>query len=432
MKLNSYSLQKLGALLFIAYVFFYDLIEQVFGRNIALIMLLIAVVLCFAAITVANGRFRLSKDLLRSMAPWLILMIFFVIPRNQMLRQGNYWLTLKWILSIIIAFFVASRPGKYDRILKTIIAIGMIHVFATWLFYFIPSLYAGMYRLWGAWPTGTAHGATGYKAGLTNHYSRNAIMIVTVAIMSAAYLFSRDKKAEPIYKKRLNLIVFVFIVAALILTAKRASLLFGAIAIFVGYYVANPAKRSGRLFRTLCAVAVLAISVEVLSNVIPALGTALDRFTLIGEDTSSTNRMLMWGLALRLFSSHPIFCIGWGGFRYQYFSNLSLRRGGLFDYLDAHNVYLQMLAETGIVGTAIFLSAIIGTLVMTLRLLKRKTELHRWEYTAVLYSLMYQVFILFYCFTGNCIYDITFMHYAIAMAFAFGVNHRLQQESRNN
>ena len=134
MKLNSYSLQKLGALLFIAYVFFYDLIEQVFGRNIALIMLLIAVVLCFAAITVANGRFRLSKDLLRSMAPWLILMIFFVIPRNQMLRQGNYWLTLKWILSIIIAFFVASRPGKYDRILKTIIAIGMIQVFATWLF----------------------------------------------------------------------------------------------------------------------------------------------------------------------------------------------------------------------------------------------------------------------------------------------------------
>ena len=40
-----------------------------------------------------------------------------------------------------------------------------------------------MFTIWGYWPTGTNNGLVGFRAGIANHYSENAMYIVTTLII---------------------------------------------------------------------------------------------------------------------------------------------------------------------------------------------------------------------------------------------------------
>ena len=70
------------------------------------------------------------------------------------------------------------------------------------------------------------------------------------------------------------------------------------------------------------------------------------------------DRQIAWHTALRLFSTHPFVGVGYGG----YASAALPAMGGVTDarypniYFDAHSVLLQVLAEGGVVGAALFLA----------------------------------------------------------------------------
>jgi O-antigen ligase len=73
----------------------------------------------------------------------------------------------------------------------------------------------------------------------------------------------------------------------------------------------------------------------------------------IGPDT--VIRMLLWGTAWGYFVHSPITGVGWGNFVGLYGSDLSsfssIIPSGVF---EVHNIYLQLLAETGLVGFVAF------------------------------------------------------------------------------
>ena len=69
----------------------------------------------------------------------------------------------------------------------------------------------------------------------------------------------------------------------------------------------------------------------------------------VGYDTAT--RFMLWDTAWNLFVQSPIIGIGWGNFVGTYGSYISFIPADVF---DVHNLYLQLLAETGIVGFAAF------------------------------------------------------------------------------
>ena len=94
----------------------------------------------------------------------------------------------------------------------------------------------------------------------------------------------------------------------------------------------------------------------------------------------------------------------------------------MYDYLDAHNVYLQVLAETGLLGFTLFIACIGTTFLTTYRVIQASDRVEsQFDRTAALYSFMYQVYFILYCATGNCLYDITFIHYTVAAGLMYGV-----------
>jgi O-antigen ligase len=88
--------------------------------------------------------------------------------------------------------------------------------------------------------------------------------------------------------------------------------------------------------------------------------SALERFTTFDE--GGTGRTELWGVAWEMARDHPIGGVGLNNFVLE--SKDYVRRPGGLEFVEliaerprvAHNVYLQLLAETGVVGLALFLA----------------------------------------------------------------------------
>lgn len=95
-----------------------------------------------------------------------------------------------------------------------------------------------------------------------------------------------------------------------------------------------------------------------------------NKLSIRGEDNkrlASHERIYMWGKAWMMFIDHPILGVGWG----KFFTNLgstkqlSFIHGGMEEIViitNCHNLILQLLATTGIIGTVIILGLIIYSL----------------------------------------------------------------------
>ena len=111
------------------------------------------------------------------------------------------------------------------------------------------------------------------------------------------------------------------------------------------------------LFYIIGAVIGLAALVIIMAPILPAVGNMVNRFVNADGGELSNGRIWFWEFALEKFRQSPVFGIGWGGFKHYYHMRIG-------DYsstgttVDAHNVYLQILCEMGIVGFVVFLCAV--------------------------------------------------------------------------
>jgi putative inorganic carbon (HCO3(-)) transporter len=84
------------------------------------------------------------------------------------------------------------------------------------------------------------------------------------------------------------------------------------------------------------------------------------------DDFTTLSRLALWGTAAQMFIEHPVLGVGYGNYRALYSDFMSDVEA---DQMDAHSLYLQLLAETGIVGFALFLLPVILVLLRIVPLL---------------------------------------------------------------
>lgn len=73
-----------------------------------------------------------------------------------------------------------------------------------------------------------------------------------------------------------------------------------------------------------------------------------------------SERLALWREAWVMFLAHPLFGVGWGQFAWQHFSPATNNRSNALIglYTHAHNGVLQLLAETGLTGTAVAIAGV--------------------------------------------------------------------------
>lgn len=415
MKIKVSRITDIGCILFFIYAFFSDLINVVIGSTLRLYMFwALILVICFLPLFY-NKSLKLKKtDILL-----IAIIVFFVCFRNQAYIHGDLLNTNRWLVGFILFMGISKSKYPIKRMIPMIANIGFVHTIVTWILFFKPSIFSTVYNLWGYWPTGTEGGKLGYRAGLTNHYSHNGIVLAVtlIAIFSLIFMYSKLSKSISNKRKiRKYIVMFLLTIGAIILTTKRAHFLFAIMAMIIVYYFAYPERMGNKTFKLLLAIVIGGFVLFISSKYIPALANLFERFRAVRNgDSNMQSRYVLWALALSMFFESPLLGKGWYSFRYEYNAILysdAVRAGvrsARYDLMDVHNVYIQLLAETGLIGLIIYLIIVSKSISSLLKLLKTNTRvlIDYSDTAAIVFSLTMQFFVLLYCFTGNCLYDIT-------------------------
>lgn len=92
------------------------------------------------------------------------------------------------------------------------------------------------------------------------------------------------------------------------------------------------------------------------------------------DDFTSSSRLALWGTAGVMFLQHPVLGVGYGNYRSLYNDYLP---GVTPNQLDSHNLYLQFLAETGIIGFVAFFLIVTMFARVAIKLAKNTDSVHR-------------------------------------------------------
>jgi O-antigen ligase len=133
-------------------------------------------------------------------------------------------------------------------------------------------------------------------------------------------------------------------------TQSRSAILFSLWICALGFAL----RHRGPPWRRLALHAgILALATLVAMALIRA--SALDRLA----DGTGEPRLALWGLAWRLFAGSPWLGVGWGEFAGAAFAAGLPPLLGAYEvvWTSAHNIVLQLLAETGLVGAAVIVVA---------------------------------------------------------------------------
>jgi hypothetical protein len=190
------------------------------------------------------------------------------------------------------------------------------------------------------------------QTGALNHNAEGAILVLALAVLLARFPRTRGGLA------RLALAAALAAVTAGIAYSFSRASYFGALAVLAIFALRRSVR--GLVGAAMAACCLLPL---VPAAVIARVGTLSPGS---GLDVSSAIRLDLWSSAIRMWSAHPVLGVGYLNFAAQlpaYFRDSGNYDSFLvkFSSLDfAHNTYLTVLAETGIVG-----AVLVGALVVT-------------------------------------------------------------------
>lgn len=428
MKISIKRLFSLIGISLLGIVFFFETQLLLINSNLVLIFQIISI-LCLIFGVTTKGALHFSKSVPAFLSLWTILLLFFLYG----LLHSENLVVFRLIISIMVCYLVSSQTFWIKYFKKILMIGGGISIFFTLLFWIIPDLYNLVVDFYGYFPPGTGQIKYGYRAGITANYSQNGIFIAVFIMIIFCLIISENNTKYNKFKNKIRFILLVISVLAFLLNGKRGTLIWCALAVVFTWFVSSE-KKSKFLVRITVLGCFMLIALELALTYIPALSFVAERFSKLGTDGSATDRLTMWALAFANFLRSPIFGIGFLNYREQYSSNLaSLFIRDFSDIssyrrLDAHNVYIQVLCEQGIVGAFIYITALVLLMKKTIAVLKFFSKKDVELKSAAMISLCLQIFYILYSLSGNCLYDMTFYLYMFAMAIVCSLDYRMKKE----
>ena len=312
---------------------------------------------------------------------------------------------------VILFFLMGYRDDRWiDVFLKMSIVFGLIYIVTTIWFSIDKTIYYN-YFAFKMYPNYLNYDYVNSSgmAGITDHYSTNGMMLANIAILIFAALLSRKNKISITY-----LMLFAASVMALVLCGKRAHFAFVIVACFLTY-LSIDYKKKGKISKTIVVIFLLFVIYNLLATYSPEFQSLIARFDNMTESRTTLIRYQLWASGIAGFYRNPILGVGWPGGREL---TLNVMAGNQ----DVHNELIQILCETGIVGTIFFLGFIILACFIAVKLLfmcsDNSLTYSRRTRCCVIFSFAYQVFFVIYCitasplhqaYTSNCYYFAAFL-----------------------
>ena len=355
------------------------------------VCLFVMAILLTVIVAVHSGRI-VNFDL-KATTPLLVWIgVAILALASYSIRDGRDFVsTFTLFMSVVLCIFSTENTKWISYILRVMLFIFVIFASVTVACYIFPSLYSSVIK--PVFFPGAVY-ARDYRSGLAPNYSMNGTFCTMGFIVSSSLAFY-----EPIdIKKRhfflaLSLICF----AALFLTTKRAHLLCGLFSVVFVYLISNNPHR----FLKVVGIGVAAfLLIAILAPLIPGIGATVERFSATFSGNTSfeenvNNRTFLWDFAYSGFLKAPWLGHGWTSYCYRWPDGVTVT-------LMAHNELLNLLYESGIVGTAAVLTGCISSLYLTFRTIPLTDSVGLQAYLRL--SLCIQIFFLTYAFTSGALF----------------------------
>lgn len=405
-------------MLLLVYPSFTEVLQRYLGTGVLRFLPLLA----GAALTVVfliresqTGQLLLRINHSSEIILWLVILVL-AIYRNYDIRYlQNLGGIGIFIVTILLVPVLACRAEWIDTFYYILMAFMAVHVAVTLLCYVFPAIYNN-----GIGPA-LNHpftGDPGYMYGLWANHGYNAFCIAIGLLLFAANAMVSGKK--------FYIVMSILALFALLLTAKRGPLLF-----CVGAFLATWAllmRKSGRKIRRIIFLLLgMAVIYVVLAWKFPSALRVFERFSLGSTEDISTGRFDLYQEAIDLFLAHPLLGVGWSGFRFYY--STAVMGYDTFGTFDVHNIYLQVLCETGLVGIIVFLAIAFFSLRNAVYVMLNWGESMGCSRVSAVSAVSIQFFFLMYGLTGNTLYVPTlFVPYIFTCAATYAI--RLQSEKK--
>lgn len=336
----------------------------IFGAIAPFIFLVIGLILL-----IPDFKHKITKKSIVTSGTVLAIVVFLIINNkifgtglyniSQFILQISYLLLLPVLINIKInskSFTKALRVFAIEHLIGTALPVLAPHFYSETVLSFICKGRKFCFAQIGF--------NSGINAGFTSHYSTNGCYLTIAALFFASLSMDENRKKS-------DTLLLILSIVALLIIGKRAHLIFATFSIIVGYIVSTKAKKAKhittRSLKILIITLTAIISFIPLSQSIPQISTTIDRIIESNSSNDITNgRQPLYNLAIDEWKKSPIIGNGWGRYiqaSHEVFGSTKYH----VDYIHAHNDYLELLCDCGIVGLMLYLIVLFYLLIKYIR-----------------------------------------------------------------
>ena len=352
---------------------------------------------------ITAGSFLFRKELMMSnktsLCAAIFVLLFAVVIHYMRSVSAQYYLIIGYVAAIIV--LLESNLNHYNILWKCLKGIAIFEALGVYLQFFFPNTYyAIISKILSSVMISSIRSrqATGYYTGFTHEVSFTMFLVVAGL---GLYLFDPFKK-----KNKKNLLAIVWLLGSLVLSGKRASLLFFFLTYALTLFILSKDKGEIIKFATYGFACIVLVWVTY-----PWWGqfTIFDRVNIFINDfknndliAMSNGRLMIYNEALQLWKSNKLLGIGWGNFKYLVSDNV------WYTGFDVHNCPLQVLCETGIVGLAFYVVITTKAIINSISAVKRSRNTEDYGLNRVaVYCCYMQMFFVMYSMTEPILYEYT-------------------------
>lgn len=333
-------------------------------------------------------------------------------------RERLYTIILQYIVFtfMIIMIFKKNFYGNLQKIFLFICTVlGIIVIITVFNNTFVVENFSFLYS---DYTLKSIEGRTSSNAysGLLGEVAYSAFVMNIGIALIISKCFSGEKLSK------FNFIQLLIFIIGVMLSYKRSLLLIPVFATIFLFLVSDINKKLKK------GLTFLLIAIGIVIVVINIFPETLDTIGRLGNESSENSglngREQLWGYAFDMFKKNPVLGLGF----YSY-TTYCYSQGFQWDYLT-HNIYIQLLGETGVIGFVIFVTFFISLFLKTLKLIKickDKNELY-----LINFSLFIQIVFLIYGISGNPLYfPQQMLVYVVAISIIVQIlNNKMQKKEQ--
>ena len=353
----------------------------------------------------------------------------YMIKNNKTFSLGVMKIWLLWILYLFFTAFISydfnntfiaaliyfsfflliflNFNEKDMKLLITIIRVTCIIFSASILIsVIIPNLFTEYFHFLITTDTGVIKTeiAEGIYSGMTGEKS-NAAFYMNIGIALEIALYNKEEK----FKNKNFVLIFIYLVS-LMLTGKRTLLLVSLIVIAVGIKLLDIKGKAAKVF--IYGFMIIPL-IFIIFSFVPQVSVTIDRLLESSNYDTLNGRTRFWDFCIEMYEDKPLIGYGYDTFNEVFADKEHFIYNGKVWDMYAHNIYLELFGETGIVGFGIFCIALILLLIKSIAAFKNKYATN-FQKVLLFFSIGIQVICILYGFTGNVIYA----HYELGFYFA--------------